>query len=141
MRWPCSTRSPWTSSMSTSEYRAVAGEGDLPISAAELAALANQLYAASVRPGFDSPPQSAPVAPRGNVLDTTAGASAGQTAAGAAGSYPPPGPPGGARAHLGPGADVSQPRPPAANRAARPAWQRSRHHGCAVDRGNDRQHR
>src|ERR1700730_14668348 len=74
--------------MSTSEYRAVDAESDLPISAAELAALANQLYAASIRPGFDSPPQSAPVAPRGNAPDTTAAASAGQTAAGAAGQYP-----------------------------------------------------
>src|SRR6202047_3210376 len=76
--------------MSTSEYRAVDAESDLPISAAELAALANQLYAASVRPGFDSPPQSAPVAPRGNAPDTTAAASAGQTAAGAADLYPVP---------------------------------------------------
>src|SRR5271166_5152518 len=76
--------------MPTSEYRAVDAESDLPISAAELAALANQLYAASVRPGFDSPPQSAPVAPRGNVPDTTAAASAGQTAAGAADLYPTP---------------------------------------------------
>src|SRR3984893_7779764 len=88
--------------MSTSEYRAVDAESDLPISAAELAALANQLYAASVRPGFDSPPQSAPVAPRGNAPDTTAAASAGQTAAGparallvGAGNFysPPPPPP------------------------------------------------
>src|SRR3984957_8617353 len=69
--------------MPTSEYRAVDAESDLPISAGELAALANQLYAASVRPGFDSPPQSAPVAPRGSVPDTTAVTSAGQTAAGA----------------------------------------------------------
>jgi cysteine desulfurase / selenocysteine lyase len=76
--------------MPTSEYRAVDAESDLPISAAELAALANQLYAASVRPGFDSPPQSAPVAPRGNVPDTTAAASAGQTAAGTADLYPAP---------------------------------------------------
>src|SRR6201993_3528210 len=76
--------------MPTSEYRAVDAESDLPISAAELAALANQLYAASVRPGLDSPPQSAPVAPRGNVPDTTAAASAGQTAAGAADLYPTP---------------------------------------------------
>ena len=76
--------------MPTSEYRAVDAESDLPISAAELAALANQLYAASVRPGFDSPPQSAPVAPRGNVPDTTAAASAGQTAAGTADLYPTP---------------------------------------------------
>src|ERR1700761_833908 len=68
----CSTMSQWTSSMSTSEYRAVDAESDLPISAAEIAALASQLYAASIRPGPDSPPQSAPVAPRGSVPDTTA---------------------------------------------------------------------
>ena len=76
--------------MSTSEHRAVDAESDLPLSAAELSALAGQLYAASIRPGFDSPPQSAPVAPRGNVPDTTAAASAGQTAAGAADQYPVP---------------------------------------------------
>lgn len=68
--------------MSTSEYRSVDAERDLPVSAAELAALASQLYAASVRPGFDSPPQTTPVAPRGNVPDTTAAGSAGRTAAG-----------------------------------------------------------
>jgi cysteine desulfurase/selenocysteine lyase len=68
--------------MSTSEYRSVDAESELPISAADLAAVASQLYAASIRPGPDSPPQSAPVAPRGNVPDTTAIASAGQTAAG-----------------------------------------------------------
>jgi cysteine desulfurase / selenocysteine lyase len=82
--------SPWTNSMSTSEHRAVDAESDLPISAADLAALASQLYAASIRPGFDSPPQSAPVAPRGSVPDTTAATSAGQTTAGSATHYPPP---------------------------------------------------
>jgi cysteine desulfurase/selenocysteine lyase len=61
--------------MSTSEYRSVDAESELPISAAELAALASQLYAASIRPGPDSPPQAAPVAPRGSVPDTTAAAS------------------------------------------------------------------
>ncbi|MDT5086409.1 MAG: cysteine desulfurase / selenocysteine lyase [Mycobacterium sp.] len=76
--------------MSTSEYRAVDAESDLPISDKELTALASQLYAASIRPGFDSPPQSAPVAPRGNVPDTTAATSAGQTAAGSATPYPAP---------------------------------------------------
>ncbi len=76
--------------MSTSEHRALDAESDLPISATELAALASQLYAASIRPGFDSPPQSAPVAPRGNVPDTTAATSAGQTAAGSATQYPAP---------------------------------------------------
>ena len=64
--------------MSTSEYRSVDAESDLPISAADLAALASQLYAASIRPGPDSPPQAAPVAPRGSVPDTTAATSAGQ---------------------------------------------------------------
>ncbi|MGA7466791.1 MAG: family 2A encapsulin nanocompartment cargo protein cysteine desulfurase [Mycobacterium sp.] len=76
--------------MSTSEHRALDAESDLPISATELAALASQLYAASIRPGFDSPPQSAPVAPRGNVPDTTAATSAGQTTAGSATQYPTP---------------------------------------------------
>ncbi|OBI54171.1 family 2A encapsulin nanocompartment cargo protein cysteine desulfurase [Mycobacterium sp. E787] len=76
--------------MSTSEYRAVDAESDLPVSAAELAALASQLYAASIRPGPDSPPQSAPVAPRGTVPDATAATSAGQAAARAADVYPTP---------------------------------------------------
>jgi len=76
--------------MSTSEYRSVDAESELPISAAELAALANQLYAASFRPGFDSPPQTAPVAPRGSVPDVTAATSAGQTGAGTADAYPAP---------------------------------------------------
>jgi len=71
--------------MSTSEYRSVDAESDLPVSAAELAALASQLYAASIRPGPDSPPQTTAVAPRGSVPDMTAflaPASAGRTAAG-----------------------------------------------------------
>jgi cysteine desulfurase / selenocysteine lyase len=76
--------------MSTSEYRSVDAESELPISAAELAALATQLYAASIRPGPDSPPQAAPVAPRGSVPDTTAGASAAQSAAGTADPLPAP---------------------------------------------------
>ncbi|OBH88953.1 family 2A encapsulin nanocompartment cargo protein cysteine desulfurase [Mycobacterium sp. E2989] len=76
--------------MSTSEYRAVDAESDLPISAAELAALATQLYAASIRPGPDSPPQSAPPAPRGSVPDATAATSAGQAVAGTADVYPAP---------------------------------------------------
>ncbi|OBG82233.1 cysteine desulfurase [Mycobacterium sp. E3298] len=76
--------------MSTSEYRAVDAESDLPISAAELAALASQLYAASIRPGPDSPPQAAPVAPRGSVPDATAATSAGQAAIGAADVYSAP---------------------------------------------------
>ncbi len=93
-----------------SEHRAVDAESELPISAAELAALASQLYAASIRPGFDSPPQSAPVAPRGNVPDTTAAASAGQTAAGSADLYPAPVPLVGCWGHLRPGSDVSRTR-------------------------------
>ncbi|WP_156751787.1 aminotransferase class V-fold PLP-dependent enzyme, partial [Mycobacterium sp. E2497] len=76
--------------MSTSEYRAVDAESDLPISAAELAALASQLYAASIRPGPDSPPQSVPAAPRGGVPDVTAVTSEGQAAAGTADVYPAP---------------------------------------------------
>jgi cysteine desulfurase/selenocysteine lyase len=98
--------------MPTSEYRAVDAESDLPISAAELAALANQLYAASVRPGFDSPPQSAPIAPRGNVPDTTAAASAGQTAAGAADLYPAPVPLVGAGEIYVPAPTSPEPEPP-----------------------------
>ena len=98
--------------MPTSEYRAVDAESDLPISAAELAALASQLYAASVRPGFDSPPQSAPVAPRGNVPDTTAAASAGQTAAGAADLYPTPVPLVGAGDIYVPAPTSPEPEPP-----------------------------
>ncbi|CDO89578.1 cysteine desulfurase [Mycobacterium triplex] len=58
--------------MSTSEYRSVDAESELPISATELATLATQLYAASIRPRPDSPPQAAPVAPRGGVPDATA---------------------------------------------------------------------
>ena len=51
--------------------------GELPISEAELSALATQLYGT---PGHDSPPQSVPVAPRGSVPDTTAATSFGATA-------------------------------------------------------------
>ena len=77
--------------MSTSEYKSLDAESDLPISAAELTALASQLFAASVRPGPDSPPQTTPVAPRGNVPDATAATSAGHAAASAASAYTPPG--------------------------------------------------
>src|ERR1700759_3727208 len=98
--------------MPTSEYRAVDAESDLPISAAELAALASQLDAASVRPGFDSPPQSAPVPPRGTVPDTTAAASAGQTAAGAADLYPTPVPLVGAGDIYVPAPTSPEPEPP-----------------------------
>jgi cysteine desulfurase/selenocysteine lyase len=76
--------------MSTSEYRSVAAESDLPISSAELAALATQLFAASIRPGPDTPPQTTPVAPRGNVPDTTSATSAGSTAVGSSNAYTPP---------------------------------------------------
>jgi cysteine desulfurase/selenocysteine lyase len=78
--------------MSTSEYRSVDAESDLPISATELAALATQLFATSVRPAPDSPPQASPVAPRGNIPDTTAGTSAGTAATGAANPFTPAAP-------------------------------------------------
>ncbi|MGB5150309.1 MAG: family 2A encapsulin nanocompartment cargo protein cysteine desulfurase [Mycobacterium sp.] len=61
--------------MSTSEYRSLDAEGDLPISEADLAALATQLFAATIRPGNDTPPQTVPPAPRGSVPDTTSVAS------------------------------------------------------------------
>ncbi len=70
--------------MSTSEFRSLDAESDLPISAAELAALATQLYATSIRPGPDSPPSATQVAPRGVAPDTTSAASAGSAAAGLA---------------------------------------------------------
>lgn len=80
--------------MSTSEHRSVAAEGDLPISEAELAAMANQVFAASfgpgVRPGNDTPPQVVPPAPRGSAPDTTSAASLGSAAAGAAPYSPAP---------------------------------------------------
>ena len=123
--------------MSTSEYRSVDAESELPISATELAALATQLYAASIRPGPDSPPQAAPVAPRGNVPDTTAAASAGQTAAGnlirsESGSL-----------HwsdrcLCPGTDIAGARGATAGGARGSAWQCARYDGgalCCLDGG------
>lgn len=80
--------------MSTSDYRSVAAEGDLPISEAELAAMANQVFAASfgpgVRPGNDTPPQAVPPAPRGSAPDTTSAASLGSAAVGAAPYSPAP---------------------------------------------------
>ena len=76
--------------MSTSEYRSVDAEGELPVSEAELAALATQLFAASIRPGLDSPPQTAPVAPRGSVPDTTSAASAASAAGGGTHPVTPP---------------------------------------------------
>lgn len=98
--------------MSTSEYRSVDAESELPISAAELAALATQLYAASIRPGPDSPPQTAPVAPRGGVPDATAATSAGRSAAGTADVYPGPVPlVGGGDVYL-PAPTSPEPEPP-----------------------------
>jgi cysteine desulfurase / selenocysteine lyase len=47
------------------------------------------LFAASVRPGPDTPPEASPVAPRGNAPDTTAAASAGTAAAGTANPFTP----------------------------------------------------
>jgi len=134
--------------MPTSEYRAVDAESDLPISAAELAALANQLVCRQRPPGIRQvrhsrrrsrraatcrtrrrlrrrvrprrarrlsslrrfrcsvspmstfllrrlrtpslPPQTVPVAPRGNVPDTTAVPSAATTTGGIADPYLPP---------------------------------------------------
>jgi cysteine desulfurase/selenocysteine lyase len=78
--------------MSTSEYRSVDAESDLPIGAAELASLATQLFAASVRPGPDSPPLVSPTAPRGGGGDVTAPASAAAAAVGASGPYTPSAP-------------------------------------------------
>jgi cysteine desulfurase/selenocysteine lyase len=98
--------------MSTSEYRSVDAESDRPLGAAEIAALASQLYAASIRPGPDSPPQSAPVAPRGNVPDTTAASSAGQTAAGSADLYSAPVPLLGITDIYVPAPTSSEPEPP-----------------------------
>lgn len=111
--------------MSTSEHRAVDAEGDLPISAAELAALASQLYAASIRPGPDSPPQSAPVAPRGGVPDTSTATAAGRTAAGGFDAYPSPVPPIALRdtyvaAPTSPGPDVPPQTVPVAPRGGVP---------------------
>ena len=79
--------------MSTSEYGSIDPGGELPISAAELATLANQMYAASFRPGFDSPPQAVPVAPRGSMPDVTAVTSAGRSGAGLVDMLPGPVPP------------------------------------------------
>ncbi|KAA0120397.1 family 2A encapsulin nanocompartment cargo protein cysteine desulfurase [Mycolicibacterium sp. P9-22] len=70
--------------MSTSEYRSIDAESDLPISEAELSALASQLFATSIRPGPDTPPATTQVAPRGGVPDVTTATSAGSTATGAA---------------------------------------------------------
>ena len=115
--------------MSTSEYRAVDAESELPISATELAALATQLYAASIRPGPDSPPQTTPVAPRGNVPDATAATSAGQTAAGSADLYPAPVPLVGLGDIYHPSSDLSGTRKPTADRA-----RRTREAACPIRR-------
>jgi cysteine desulfurase/selenocysteine lyase len=78
--------------MSTSEFRSVDAESDLPISSTELAALASQLFAARIRPGPDSPPQAAPLSPRGNAPDTTTAGSAATAAAGATNPVTPAAP-------------------------------------------------
>ncbi|MEV0672144.1 family 2A encapsulin nanocompartment cargo protein cysteine desulfurase [Mycobacterium sp. NPDC050441] len=70
--------------MSTSEHRSLDAESDLPISEAELSALASQLFATSIRPGPDSPPSATQVAPRGVAPDVTSASSAGAAAAGLA---------------------------------------------------------
>ncbi|WP_029109673.1 family 2A encapsulin nanocompartment cargo protein cysteine desulfurase [Mycobacterium sp. URHD0025] len=70
--------------MSTSEFRSLDAESDLPVSAAELAVLASQLFATTFRPGPDTPPVTTPVAPRGVAPDTTSASSAGAAAAGLA---------------------------------------------------------
>ena len=127
--------------MSTSEYRSVDAESDLPISAAELAALASQLYAASIRPGPDSPPQTAPVAPRGSVPDTTAATRPGRR---------PRAPPicirRRFRCSVSPTSmfrlrRLPEPERAAADGAGRPARQRARHDGGALGRAGDRQRR
>lgn len=55
---------------------------DLPISEAELSALATQFFASGFRPGNDSPPLSVPPAPRGSAPDTTSALSVGNSLAG-----------------------------------------------------------
>ncbi len=75
--------------------------GELPISEAELAALATRMFGT---PGADTPPQAVPVAPRGSVPDATAATSHGTTALGVA----PVGVPAGA---LPASADVVVPQP------------------------------
>ena len=47
---------PWTDSMSTSEHRAVDAESDLPLSSAELSALASQLPI--IQPTIFQPPNN-----------------------------------------------------------------------------------
>jgi cysteine desulfurase/selenocysteine lyase len=74
---------------------------ELPISEAELAALATQMFGT---PGTDTAPQVVPVAPRGSVPDVTAATSYGTTALGVA----PVGVPAGA---LPTSADVVVPQP------------------------------
>ena len=120
--------------MSTSEYRSVDAESELPISAVELAALATQLYAASIRPGPDSPPQTSPVAPRGSVPDTTAATSAGQTAVGTADPYPAPVPLLGVTDIYVPAPTSPGPERATADGAGRPARQCARYDGSAVGR-------
>ena len=123
--------------MSTSEYRSVDAEGDLPISAAELAALANQLFAASFRPGPDSPPQTRSGRPaRQRAPTRRRRRRPGAAAVGA--SDPVHRPPRSSRCPVPAvpchadfawaGTDS------AADGAGGPAWQRARHHRGAVGR-------
>ena len=78
--------------MSTSDHRSLGAGSEPPISEADLAALAGQLLAASFRPGPDTPPQTAPPAPRGSVPDVTSVSSAGSTALGGANPVTPAAP-------------------------------------------------
>lgn len=100
--------------MSAHEYKSVAAEGELPISEAELSAMASQIFAGGLRPGNDSPPQSVPVAPRGEVPDTTAAATYGKSASeGATYGVPAvltPAPSGGLPAPTSPGPEPVPPQ-------------------------------
>lgn len=67
---------------------------DQPLSDAELSTLASQLFATSFRPGPDSPPLATQVAPRGVAPDATTATSAGATAGATAAGLAHPGTPG-----------------------------------------------
>src|SRR5271155_6136956 len=81
-------------------------------SAAARGSTARRRCAATARPGYDTPPQSAPVAPRGSVPDTTAAASAAQSAVGGADLYPTPVPVVGAGDVYVPAPTSPEPEPP-----------------------------
>ena len=90
MRWACWTARPWTSSMSTSEYRSVDAESDLPISAAN-----SPRWRLNCSPRASDLARTAhrrrgPVAPRGNVPDTTAAGVAGTAAGSGQSVHRPP---------------------------------------------------